>query len=80
MNAALEPAWQRLAWGHGLLLLLSGLLLASGCAPVHSSAPSLLLHSRLTPFGVQYRPRGHTLRRAEAPSRQLLMVARKARS
>jgi hypothetical protein len=69
MNAALGEAWQRLRRSHGPLLLM-GVLLANGCAPLHSSTPSLFFNPSITPWNVHSRPRGRKLRRpvqAEAP-------------
>lgn len=62
MSAALGPAWQRLRQSHGPLLL-SVVLLLSGCVPVHSSAPALLFNPSITPRDFQLRPRGRKLRR-----------------
>jgi len=69
MSAALGSVWQNMRRSYGALLL-SAVLLASGCAPVHSSAPALLFNRGITAFDSQFRPRGRKLRRpaqAEAP-------------
>ena len=69
MSAALGLAWQGLRRSYGPLLL-SAVLMANGCAPVHSSAPALLFNRSIIAFDVQLRPRGRKLRRpaqAEAP-------------
>ena len=68
MGAALGLAWQRLRRSQGPLLL-SVVLLATGCTPVRSSAPALFLTPSITAFDVRFRPRGHKLRRlAQAPA------------
>lgn len=66
MSASLGLAWQRLRHSHGPLLL-SVVLMASGCAPGHGSAPMLLFNPSITAFDSQFRPRSRKLRRLAQP-------------
>jgi len=68
MSTPLGLAWQRLRRSYGPLLL-SAVLLANGCTPVHSSAPALLFNPSITAFDVQFRHWSGNRRpaKAEAP-------------
>ncbi|KFE63214.1 hypothetical protein [Hyalangium minutum] len=64
MSTARALAWQQLRQSGGRLLL-SVVLLVSGCVPVHGTAPALLFNPSITPLDFQHRPRGRKLRRLE---------------